>query len=61
MSVDPFTSRDFPTHKTLLGHGIPIIENLNLREVPAGCYTLICLPLKMAGAEASPVRAVLVT
>lgn len=61
MSVDPFDSQDFPVHNTLLGHGIPILENLNLRDVPEGCYTLICLPLKMADAEASPVRAVLVT
>ena len=35
------------------------MENLDLSEVPAGDYELIALPLRLAGAEASPVRAVL--
>jgi arylformamidase len=36
-----------------------ILENLRLGHVPPGDYTLICLPLKLAGADGSPVRAVL--
>lgn len=48
-----------PTHKHLLGSGIIILEGLRLSEVPAGSYKLIALPLKLSGAEASPVRAVL--
>ena len=49
-----------PVHKLLLGHDILILEALNLAQVPPGCYTLICLPLKITRAEAAPVRAVLV-
>jgi arylformamidase len=49
-----------PTHKTLLGAGIPVIEGLRLRGVKPGRYVFIALPLPLAGAEASPVRAVLV-
>lgn len=48
-----------PTHKLLLGSGITILEGLRLRHVAEGEYTLIALPLKIEGAEASPVRAVL--
>ena len=36
-----------------------VLENLVLDEVPAGDYELIALPLRIAGADASPVRAVL--
>ncbi|MCI1966880.1 MAG: cyclase family protein [Oscillospiraceae bacterium] len=47
-------------HTELLGAGIPILEGLNLSAVEPGAYRLIALPLLLAGAEASPVRAVLV-
>jgi arylformamidase len=48
-----------PTHKILLGHGIPVIEGLRLADVPEGDYELLCLPLRIAGVEALPARAVL--
>ncbi len=51
---------DHETHKILMGDGIVIIEGLALKDVPEGEYTLIALPLKIKGGEASPVRAVLV-
>ena len=40
-----------------------IIEGLDLREVEAGDYELICLPLKIAGGsgDGAPARAVLRT
>lgn len=47
------------THQALLGAGIWIIEGLNLRGVEAGAYELICLPLKLEGADGAPARAVL--
>lgn len=50
---------DHPTHKILLGHGIVILEGLRLAAVNEGEYILLALPLKVAGAEAAPVRAVL--
>lgn len=47
------------THKILLKSGITVIEGLNLYDVVPGEYELICLPLKIKGAEAAPVRAIL--
>ncbi|MDO4564761.1 MAG: cyclase family protein [Clostridia bacterium] len=46
-------------HRILFERGIAVMENLNLENVPSGDYLLIALPLNIAGAEASPVRAVL--
>lgn len=53
------TSDPRTAHRELLGAGIPILEGLDLSEVPDGVYTLVALPLKLAGLEASPCRAVL--
>jgi arylformamidase len=47
------------THRALLGAGVWILEGLNLRGVDAGDYELICLPLKIEGADGAPSRAVL--
>jgi len=58
-NVDCGTDETFPAHNTLLGAGVLILETLNLRDVPPGEYTLICLPLRIHGSEGSPVRAVL--
>jgi arylformamidase len=58
-SVDPSTSQDLPSHQLLLKHGLRVLENLVLDEVPAGDYELIALPLKLMQADASPVRAIL--
>ncbi len=48
-----------PTHLTLLGAKVVVIEGLDLSKVEAGRYTLICLPLKLSGAEGAPARVVL--
>jgi arylformamidase len=58
-SVDDFASTDLPSHRILLQHGIVILEGARLQHVPPGDYELICLPLKLAGLEGSPVRAIL--
>lgn len=58
-SVDPFSSKELPAHKTFLKHDMAILEALVLRNVPPGIYELIALPLKLVGFDASPVRAVL--
>ena len=47
------------THKALLSKRIPILEGLQLAEVPEGVYQLIALPIKITGVEAAPTRAVL--
>jgi arylformamidase len=58
-SVDPPESTDLPAHRAFGRFGIPILEGLALDDVPDGEYELIALPLRIGGAEASPVRAVL--
>ncbi len=60
-SVDPVDSADLPAHHALLSAGACILENLLLDDVPPGDYEIIALPLRIVGAEASPVRAVLRT
>jgi len=58
-SVDPFSSKDLPAHKMFLKYDMAILEGLVLKDVPPGLYELIALPLKLAGFDASPVRAIL--
>jgi arylformamidase len=58
-SVDLFESKRLPAHRACLDRGVAILEGLVLRDVPEGVYELIALPLKLAGFDASPVRAVL--
>lgn len=57
LSVD--SSEEDVVHRMLLSNDILILEGLYLEGVPAGIYTLLCMPLKIEGAEASPVRAIL--
>jgi arylformamidase len=60
-SVDPFDSKTLDAHHALFRGGVAILEGLLLDGVPEGIYELIALPLKLAGLDASPVRAVLRT
>lgn len=48
-----------PTHKALMAKNIIILEGLRLANIRSGVYTLIALPLKLRGLDASPVRAIL--
>lgn len=52
-------SDDSLTHIILFSAGVIVVEGLNLLEVEAGNYELICLPLKIIGAEGAPSRAIL--
>jgi arylformamidase len=58
-SVDPPGSETLDAHHALLGGGVAVLEGLVLDGVTEGSYELIALPLKLAGLDASPVRAVL--
>lgn len=58
-SVDPASSKTLDSHHVLLRHDLRVLENLVLDAVPEGDYELIALPLKLAHACASPVRAIL--
>lgn len=59
LSVDGSDGQDFTLHHQLLGAGCVIVEGLALASVSSGIYTLCVLPLLLAGAEASPARALL--
>ena len=58
-SVDPASSKTLDSHQVLRRRDLRVLENLVLDDVPEGDYELIALPLKLATADASPVRAVL--
>ena len=59
-SIDPVDSKDLPSHAMVAAHNMAILEGIVLDDVPDGVYTLVALPLSIVGADASPVRAVLV-
>jgi len=59
-SIDPASSKDLPSHAMVAAHDLAILEGIVLGHVADGVYTLIALPLRIMGADASPVRAVLV-
>jgi arylformamidase len=58
-SVDPFESKALEAHQALARHDMANLEGLVLDE--AGEGELIALPLRLAGADGSPVRAILRT
>ena len=58
-SVDPFSDRELAAHRALGRLGISCLEGLRLDGAVPGLYTLVALPLRIAGADGSPVRAVL--
>lgn len=47
-------------HRQMLGAGLVLLESLDLSRVQPGYYFLFSAPLKIAGSDGSPVRAVLV-
>ena len=61
LSVEQFHSGHHRTHRTLLGAGVVIVEGLVLTGPPPGDYELRCLPLRLAGLDGAPARAVLMT
>ena len=60
MSIEQFHSGHHMTHRTLLGHGVIIVEGLDLSVPPPGRYDLRVLPLRLAGLDGAPARAVLI-
>ena len=60
LSLDRYEDEFLSVHHILLENDILILEGLDLCQVADGRYLLICLPLSIENAEASPVRAVLV-
>ena len=58
-SVDARASSTLAVHHVVFGGGAYVLENLDLRGVPAGAYDLLALPLKVGPIDAAPVRALL--
>jgi len=58
LSIAPYGDPG-PTHRTLLGSGVVILEGLDLRAVEPGSYELVCLPLLIPGSDGGPARAIL--
>jgi arylformamidase len=59
LSIGPYPDGS-NVHRILLSAGIVIVEGLDLGHVKPGGYKLVCLPLKVAGAEGIPARAILI-
>ena len=59
-SVDLFADKALISHNAIARHDIAILEGVVLSHVEPGLFTLIALPLALAGCDASPVRAALV-
>jgi arylformamidase len=58
-SLDPQTSKTMDAHHAVLAADMRILEGLVLDGILSGVYDLTALPLKIEGADASPVRAIL--
>jgi arylformamidase len=58
-SVDEIDSKSLQNHHALAGAGIAIVESIDLSGVAAGIYHLAALPLKIAGGDGAPMRAIL--
>ncbi|MEL6878586.1 MAG: kynurenine formamidase, partial [Pseudomonadota bacterium] len=52
-------SKTMDAHHEVRRGDMRILEGLVLDDVPTGRYELIALPLAIAGADASPLRAIL--
>jgi arylformamidase len=48
-----------PVHRAFLDHGVILLEGIDLSDVPPGRYELFCPPVKLAGSDGAPCRAVL--
>ena len=59
LSVGGWQKDGVECHRILLGAEVWVIEGLNLANVKPGSYELVCLPLKIVGADGAPARAIL--
>jgi arylformamidase len=61
LSIEKSGSPGHPVHVTLLQNEVVILEGIDLREVSAGDYGMICMPLKYVGGggDGSPARTML--
>jgi arylformamidase len=59
-SVDLSEDKELVSHAAIYKYDMAILEGIVLKDVAPGEYQLVALPLPIKGADASPVRAVLI-
>lgn len=59
LSIEPYAEEMGPVHRALLAADVVVLEGLDLAGVAPGAYELLCLPLRIAGGDGAPARAVL--
>lgn len=59
VGIDYLSIGDAEVHRILLGAGVCIIEGLDLTRIRHGSYEMICLPLRLVGADGAPARVLL--
>jgi kynurenine formamidase len=58
-SIDHGQTGDFPSHVRLSRDGVPALENIaNADLLPATGFTIVALPMKIAGGSGAPCRVV---
>ena len=61
LSIEGYGVSGAPTHKRLLGAGIPILEGLDLFNIRSGRWQMAAFPLRIKDGDAGLTRAVLWT
>ncbi len=59
LSIGAPGEEGYEIHRVLLRAGVWIVEGLDLSAVSPGRYELLCLPLRVPGADGAPARAIL--
>jgi arylformamidase len=59
LSIGSVGPEGVETHLILLHNDILVVEGLNLSNVPAGAYELLCFPLRLSGGDGAPARVAL--
>jgi arylformamidase len=59
LSIEAYPADPPVVHHELLGHGIIVLEGLDLSAIAPGDWALIALPLQVAAGDGAPARAIL--
>jgi len=59
ISAEEFGAKAPRTHQILLGKEISIVEGLQLDRISEGDYDIVVLPIKVAGRDGAPARAIM--
>ena len=59
LSIGGYQGNGAEVHDIILKAGIWVVEGLDLTKIEPGEYEIICLPIKIAGSDGAPARAIL--